>query len=259
MAPVRLADIAGYLDDYLQIAVLPDEPGAVNGLQVENGTGTVERVVAAVDLSQITIDGVAAKRSAGGTLLLVHHGLLWDGNIPVTGRRYRRLKGLLDHDIAVYSAHIPLDVHPEVGNNVVLARALGCGELLDFGLYKGVALGVRGRLRAPLSRAQLAGALDSLLATTTTVIAGGPESIETVAVITGAAGSHVQDAAVAGVDAFVTGEGAHYTYFDAVEFGVNLFYAGHYATERVGVQALARHLANRFGLEWEFHDHPTGL
>ena len=127
MSAVPLSEIVGYLDEYLRIREVPDERNAVNGLQVEN-QGLVGSIVAAVDASQPTIDGVAAGRPGAEDappLLLVHHGLFWDGNVPLTGRRYRRVAALLEHDIALYSAHIPLDLHAVVGNNVVLAERLG--------------------------------------------------------------------------------------------------------------------------------------
>ena len=140
-APCRSPRSFAYLDDYLRIRDVPDERNAVNGLQVEN-LGLVGGIVAAVDASQATIDGVIAEgpgRGGAAPLLLVHHGLFWDGNVPVTGRRYRRLAALLEHDIPVYSAHIPLDLHPTVGNNVVLAERLGLAVEGWFGDYKGVA------------------------------------------------------------------------------------------------------------------------
>ncbi|MBM4186135.1 MAG: Nif3-like dinuclear metal center hexameric protein [Gemmatimonadetes bacterium] len=257
---IQLDELTGYLDGFLRIGDVPDEPGAVNGLQVANASGSVRQIVAAVDASLATIEGVIAGGRAEGTMLLVHHGMLWDGNVPVTGRRFRRLAALLRHDIALYSAHIPLDVHPEVGNNVMLAHRLGCTDLVAFDSYKGAPLGVQGRLAGgAVARRELADRLDAALATTTRLIPGGPERVETVAIITGGAGGRVGAAGAAGVDAFVTGEGAHYTYFDAMELGVNVYFAGHYATETLGVQALATHLAARFGLPWAFHDHPTGL
>lgn len=255
-----LGAVVEYLDQYLRIAEIPDEPGAVNGLQVEN-RGQVGLVVAAVDASQATIDGVIARASelARPPLLLVHHGLFWDGNRPVTDRRYRRLAALLGHDVAVYSAHIPLDVHPEVGNNAVLARELDLTDVEWFDSYKGIAMGCQGAAPAGLTRDELVGRLDRLLGTRCRLIPGGPARVERIGVITGGAGSRTGAARDAGIDTFVTGEGPHHTFFDAMELGVNLIYAGHYATEQVGVKALARHLAPRFGLSWEFHDHPTGM
>ena len=254
--PVPLATIAAYLDEYLRVGEVPDEPGALNGLQAENQSGTVSRIVAAVDASLATIETAAC---AEPCLLLVHHGLFWDGNIPLTGRRYRRIRALLENDIALYSAHIPLDVHTEVGNNYVLARQLGLGALEFFDLYRGVPLGVKGRLEKPVPRADFVARVESLLGSPAKLMPGGPEQSDRVGIITGGAGSRIAAAQAAGVDTYVTGEGAHHTYFDAMELGINAIYAGHYATETVGIKALAEHCAAKFGLAWEFHDHPTGL
>jgi dinuclear metal center YbgI/SA1388 family protein len=261
---VPLQELVQYLDEYLRIRDIPDEKNAINGLQVEN-SGTVGGVVAAVDASQATIDGVIATLEAGlpPPLVLVHHGLLWDGNVPVTGRRYRRLAGLLDHDIPLYAAHIPLDVHPEVGNNAVLAERLGISVEGWFGDYRGIPMGVWGPSPTSLpTRESVALELDRVLHTlkgSATLIAGGPEKPFRIGIITGGAGDMIGAARDAGLDTFITGEGPHHTYFDAVEWGLNVIYAGHYATETLGVQALASHLADQFDLEWDFHDHPTGL
>lgn len=254
---VNLSDVVGYLDRYLRIREAPDDANALNGLQVEN-SGTVDRIVAAVDASQATIDG-AGKRA----LLLVHHGMFWDGHGTVTGRRHRKLRALYDNDTALYSAHIPLDLHPEVGNNVVLARQLGLTDHEWFGMHKGVLLGVAGAAPAELHRRD---ALVPAIARTLHIepgevklIPGGPDTIQRIGIITGGAGSAIAKAKEAGCDTYITGEGAAHTYFDAIELGVNVIYAGHYATETVGVQALAEHLSDRFKLPWEFHHHPTGF
>jgi dinuclear metal center YbgI/SA1388 family protein len=264
-AAVPLAELVEYLDDYLRVRSIPDERNAVNGLQVEN-RGLIGGIVAAVDASQATIDSVIANCSdedGAPPLVLVHHGLLWDGNIPVAGRRYRRMAALLEHDIALYSAHIPLDLHPAVGNNIVLAERLGLAVEGWFGDYKGVPIGVWGNAPARLvPRDALLADVNHALGTSepgARLIAGGPERVARVGIITGGAGGMIGAARDAGLDTFITGEGAHHTYFDAVEWGLNVIFAGHYATETLGVQALASHLAERFGLEWEFHDHPTGM
>jgi dinuclear metal center YbgI/SA1388 family protein len=255
-----LTDVVRYLDGYLRTAEVPDYSNALNGLQVEN-RGRVARLVAAVDASQQTIDGVVnhIRTTPGGgpVLILVHHGLFWDGTAPMTGRRYRRIRALLEHDIALYAAHLPLDLHPEVGNNVGVARLLGLEVEGWFGEYQGTPLGVHGALR--VERDELVARVVDALDTDATVIPGGPTVTQRVGVITGGAGSMIAAAAAAGCDTFLTGEGAHHTYFDATELGLNVVYAGHYATERVGVRSLARHVADRFGIPWEFHDHPTGL
>jgi dinuclear metal center YbgI/SA1388 family protein len=253
---VPLADLTGYLDAYLRIREVPDEPNAVNGLQAENRSAAVSRIVAAVDASLATIVAAAAESP---TLLLVHHGLFWDGNLPLTDRRYRRVRALMDDDIALYSAHIPLDVHPEVGNNYILARQLGLTDLAPFASYQGIPLGVLGRLEPTVPRDDFVARIDTLLGVHAMLIPGGREICSRVGVITGGAGSYIRAAHAAGLDAYVTGEGAHHTYFDAMELGVNVIYAGHYATETVGVKALAEHLSLAFGIPWEFHDHPTRL
>ncbi|HEX5387196.1 MAG TPA: Nif3-like dinuclear metal center hexameric protein [Gemmatimonadales bacterium] len=256
-AGVALAEIAGYLDGYLRVDEVPDSPNALNGLQVENG-GRVARIVAAVDASLEAIEG--AENATGPTLLIVHHGLFWNGSIPLTGRRLRRVRALLERDMALYSAHIPLDVHPDVGNNVVLASQLGIGIEGWWGEHGGIPIGVWGRPPAALDdRDRLVAELNRLLGTSARLIPGGPQRTARVGVLTGAGGSAIAEARDAGLDTLVTGEGAHHTYFDAMELGVNAVYAGHYATEQVGVQALAQHLSDRFGLPWEFHRHPTGL
>jgi dinuclear metal center YbgI/SA1388 family protein len=189
--------------------------------------------------------------------LLVHHGLFWDGGVPVTGRRYRKLRQLIESGVGVYSAHIPLDVHPEVGNNAVLARALGVEVVGRFGAYRGIELGYWGRLS--VGRDELAVRLQQVLGGSVRVIPGGPDRIERVGVVTGAAGEMITGAIAAGLDAYITGEGSHHTYFDAMEGGINVYYGGHYATEVWGVRALAEHLHSMFGLEWHFIDVPTGL
>lgn len=253
---ISVAGMVEYLDTFLRIREIPDEPNAVNGLQVQN-LGSVDRIVAAVDASLEAIEGAASEKGGAGTLLLVHHGLFWDGNGPLTGRRYRRVRALMDRNIALYSAHIPLDVHPEVGNNMVLARRLEIALEGWFGDYRGHRLGVYGDLALP--REELSRRIEGQLGAGSRLIPGGPAVTGRVGVITGAGGGFVAQAREAGLDTLITGEGAHHTFFDAMELGVNVIYAGHYATEQVGVQALAQHAGLRFELPWEFHRHPTGM
>ena len=255
MRTTPLDEVIEYLDEYLDIGEIPDADVALNGLQVEN-SGTISGFVTAVDASQQTIDQVVAECDRG-TMLVVHHGLFWDGNQPITDRRYRRVKSLLDHDIALYSAHIPLDAHATVGNNAVLARMLGILDPVPFDLYRGMPFGAAGHLI--MSRDALAARLTELLGGRVHLIPGGPETTTRVGVMTGAAGGSIKAAADAGLDTFISGEGSHHTTFDALELGVNVLYAGHYATETVGVKALGEHLAEHFGLRAVFHDHPTGM
>jgi dinuclear metal center YbgI/SA1388 family protein len=258
MAGVALQDVVEYLDAYLRIADVADYENALNGLQVEN-SGSISRIAAAVDASAHSI-GEAVR--LGCDLLLVHHGMFWDGNRPVAGRRFRRLKQLLQHDIAVYAAHLPLDVHEETGNNVLLARRLGVALEGGFGEYRGTEVGRWGRL--DVTREELAERLGAVLGESVRsggvlVLPHGPTRIGTVGVVTGGGGSLIGAAREAGLDAFVTGEGAHHTYFDAEEGGINVYFGGHYGTETLGVRALGERVASRYGVGFEFIEHPTGL
>ena len=250
---MRLDDLAAYLDDYLRIREVADDANALNGLQVNNA-GEVRHVAVAVDACQAVIDQAGER---GADLLLVHHGLYWAGLEPLVGRAFERFAALVRHGIAVYAAHIPLDRHPEVGNNVVLARRLGIEVRGWWGEYKGSPIGAWGEV--DLTREALAEKLTAVLGSAPRLIPGGPERVKRVGIMTGAGGSMIRQAKDAGLDTYVTGEGQHWTYFDAEELGVNVYYAGHYATETVGVKALAEHLAERFQLPWSFIDHPTGL
>lgn len=250
---MRAEELVAYLDGYLRIEEVPDSSRAWNGLQVE-GDRDVARLGVAVDAGDRVLEEAIER---GCDFLIVHHGLFWDGGLPVVGRRYRRLRRLVESGVWLYGAHIPLDVHPEVGNGAVLARALGVAIEGTFGDYDGVEIGVHGRLE--IRREALAARLDELLGQAVRLLAGGPERVRRVGVITGAGGSMIGAAIAAGLDAYVTGEGAHHTWFDAMEGGINVYYGGHYATETWGVRALGRHLAEKFGLEDVFIDLPTGM
>ena len=254
MGAVDLQDLVRYLDGYLDVAGVPDYPGAANGLQVEN-SGRVSTIAACTDACMATIEAAGER---GAELLLVHHGLFWgDGLVPLTERNYRRVRQLLSHDIAVYSAHLPLDAHAEVGNSAELARLVGLEVRGRFGEYEGVPIGVWGEMTT--DRDQLARTLAAALGREPFLIPAGPERVRKVGIVTGGASEFIAQAHLSGLDTYITGEGPHYTYFEAEERELNVFYAGHYATETLGVRALARHLGERFGLDWEFIDHPTGL
>src|SRR5437879_10919745 len=253
MRAIDLAVLVSYLDRHLRISEVADAPNALNGLQVANG-GTITRAAAAVDLCDATVQMAAQQ---GADLLLVHHGLFWRGLEPLTGRAYRRVAGLITHNIALYSAHLPLDVHPEVGNNAVLARQLGVSLRGEFGEEYGVRIGRWGEIEVP--RHTLERQLAAITGTAPRLLPFGPERVRRVGVVTGAAGSMIAQSAGAGLDIFVTVEGPDPPVFDAEGLKLNGFDAGHYATEAVGVQALAGHLRDRFQLPWTFLDHPTGL
>jgi dinuclear metal center YbgI/SA1388 family protein len=164
---------------------------------------------------------------------------------------------LIKNNIALYSAHLPLDRHPQVGNNAVLARLLEIKIRGEFGSYHGAPLGVWGEYSG--KRDELSWSLTKALGTAPRLLPFGPERVQRVGIVTGAGGSMIPQAAAAGLDTYVTGEGQHWTFFDAEELGINVFYAGHYATETVGVKALAEHVSKKLDLPWVFLDHPTGL
>ena len=250
---MRLDDLVRYCDDYLNVRQVGDAPEALNGLQVANG-GEVTRIAAAVDLCVATVQMAAEHRA---NLLLVHHGLFWGGLHPLVGPQFDRVSGLLRHDIALYSVHLPLDCHPEVGNAAVLAGRLGVAVRGTFGTWHGQPCGMWGELE--VSRDDLTERLAQALGAAPKVLHFGPASVRRVGIATGAGGSIIPQASAAGLDTFITGEGAHYTYFDAEELHLNVYFGGHYATETFGVKALTEHLAAKFGLPWVFLEHPSGL
>lgn len=250
---ISLAEITGFMDALLDIANVPDWPNALNGLQIAN-LGRVTKIGAAVDAGEPTLEKAAIN---GISLLLVHHGLFWGGLQPLTGAAFRKVSLAVRADMAVYSAHLPLDVHPTLGNNALLAAALGFGAVRPFFMEKGRAIGVKAASAMPL--ADLVNRLENAVNSTVKVIPGGPEETTCVGIVTGGAGAEVSRAAAEGVDTFITGEGPHHAAILAEELGVNLLLAGHYATETFGVKALGAHVAEKFGLPWQFIDHPTGL
>ncbi|HKK94473.1 MAG TPA: Nif3-like dinuclear metal center hexameric protein [Longimicrobiales bacterium] len=251
----ELERVVGFMDELLDVDAHPDYRTALNGLQVE-GPAEVDVVVSAVDTSEATI---AAAIDHGADLMLVHHGAFWSGLQPLVGRHYRRMRALIEGEVALYSAHLPLDAHPDVGNCALLMRALGLEPAARFGGYEGAPLG----WRASTSGLQLDELARRLSHATgggdVRVIAGSGSTAGEVAVVTGGGGSFIGDAAKEGIDTLVTGEGAHHTFTDAHELGVNVLYGGHYATETFGVRALGDELARRFGVTHTFVDVPSGL
>ena len=253
MSNASLAAIVKHCDTLLATADISDYDGAMNGLQVEN-RGRVSRIAATVDASLATVK-LAAK--AGADLLIVHHGLFWSPSHPWTGRRYELLRALLENDIAVYSSHLPLDLHLKLGNNVQLCDALGLKKLKPFFESHGQPIGFKSETKCTL--AELTRRLQGATGTKPRVIPGGPATCRRIGVVTGGAGGDLKDAAAEGVETFITGEGPHWTYALAEELGLNVLYGGHYATETFGVKALAAHLSKKFRVPWVFLDHPTGL
>jgi dinuclear metal center YbgI/SA1388 family protein len=249
----QLHQLVDYCNDLLRIGEIADWPNALNGLQIEN-SGAVTRIGAAVDAATRTLDGAIGRRI---NFLIVHHGLFWPGLQPITGGRRRMLERAFEHDVALYSAHLPLDVHSVLGNNAQLAVALGFENTKPFFEQKGQCVGLK--VKTQISRAELARKLEHSLGGPVKVFAAGPEQTQTIALITGGAGSDIYAIAQEGIDTFITGEAPHWAALAAEELGINLLLGGHYATETFGVKALAAHLSDRFDLPWEFLDYPTGL
>jgi dinuclear metal center YbgI/SA1388 family protein len=245
--------IVRYCERILQTERFTDWPGAVNGLQVEND-GSISKIAAAVDGTLATINKAIELEA---DLLIVHHGLFWGATHPWTGKRYHLLRLLIENNLAVYSSHLPLDAHPQLGNNAQLAKALGLRQLKPFFFEKGQHIGLQSRAQVP--RMEMEKRLANVLRLEPKVIPGGPEMCRKIGVVTGGAGEEIRKAHEEGVDTFITGEGRHWTYALAEELGINVFYGGHYATETFGVKALAALLSEKFNLPWEFIEYPTGL
>jgi dinuclear metal center YbgI/SA1388 family protein len=245
--------LVDYCNDLLRVADIEDWPNALNGLQLEN-SGAVTRIGAAVDASTRTFDAAIER---GMNFLIVHHGLFWPGLQPITGGRRRMLERALNNDLALYSAHLPLDVHSVLGNNAQLAATLGFENTQPFLEMKGQSIGLKAQ--TAISRDELARKLEHSLGGPVKMFAAGPEQTRAVALITGGAGSEIYAVAGEGIDTFITGEAPHWAAVAAEELGINLLLGGHYATETFGVKALAAHLFDRFDVPWEFLDFPTGL
>lgn len=248
-----LWEIVRYTDEYLRVAEIGDWANALNGLQVEN-SGRVTKIGAAVDASTRAFTGAG---ESGVDLLIVHHGLFWPGLQPVTASFSRQLRLLFERDIALYSAHLPLDAHSVVGNNAQLASSLGITDTTPFFEAKGQLIGLVAE--AVISRDELRAKLERSLGGKVQMFAHGPAETRRIGIVSGGAGGEVYAAAKAGIDTFITGEAPHSAAIAAEELGINLLLGGHYATETFGVKALASHLAERFELPWEFIDAPTSL
>jgi dinuclear metal center YbgI/SA1388 family protein len=256
---ISLTRIASELDSLLGTRGFPDYDQALNGVQVETDTDIV-KVAAAVDLRERTIRSAADQ---GANLLLVHHGLFWGGLQPLRGPYYRRIHALLASGMALYSSHLPLDAHPDIGNNVLLARELGLTASAGFARYETIEIGVRGE--SSVATAELISRADAVARRWGGVARSSPSEPNRItrrwAICTGAGASAdtLREAVDHGVDTLIVGEGPHWTAVDADELGLVIVYTGHYATETFGVRALADHVGRTFDLPTIFIDVPTGL
>lgn len=247
--PVDLQQLVTYTDNLLQAGRFADY--CPNGLQVQ-GRPQVARVVSGVTACQPLLDAAA---ELGADLVLVHHGFFWRGEAqPVVGMKRRRLGTLLQHDMSLLAYHLPLDAHPELGNNARLGALLGIRDQQPLDPESREAVGNIGSLPAPLEAAALVAQLEALTGRAALHIGDPALSVQRIAWCTGAAQSWIGAAVAAGADLFLTGEASEQTVHIAREEGIQFIAAGHHATERYGVQALGEHLATRFGLEHRFVD-----
>lgn len=245
---VQLSDLVAFCDTRTHRAQVRDFPGAENGLQVEN-SGIVTKIAAAVDAGE---EPLRLAAEAGADFLIVHHGLFWSPPVPLVGRHYRKVRLALTHNIAVYESHLPLDAHPEIGNNALLAKALGLEEPQFFLPYEGVPIA----LSAPctMDRPVLRSRLNELFPRGVTALEFGSGAPERIAILTGSGRSALPHLRENGIDTLITGELRQEHFNLAQEEGFNLYLCGHYATEVFGVRALAEEAAHLFGLPWVFLD-----
>jgi len=243
-----------YLDDYLRVREVEDK--SQNGLQIE-GPGEVTKVAFAVDGCQAAFE---QSLEEGAELLIVHHGLFWEDSPILVGPHFRRVKTLIEGECALYAVHLPLDIHPEVGHNAEMVRLLGLENREPFGDYHGQEIGFAGRFEEPLDMPGLIGRVVRVLGRPPIrVLDYGPDKIERVGCVSGGAASLVDQVTDARLDAYITGETSHTSFHQAVERELNVLFGGHYATETLGLRALARHVEEAFDLETVFLDVPTGM
>ncbi len=248
-----LEKICKYSDKFLNHSHINDWSAAKNGLQLSNN-GKVSKIASAVDCNLLTI---RAAIECNADLLLVHHGLFWSDITPLTGSNLRKIKLAIDANLAIYSSHLPLDLHPQIGNNYLLANGLGLNNLSLFFEEKGSKIGLCAN--CSINRDEFVIRLRKLIGIEPHLIPAGPKIIKKIGIVTGGAGNDIAKAAAEGIDTFLTGEGAHWTFGLAYDLGINVIYGGHYATETFGVQALGKLLARKFSLKYSFIDMPSGL
>ena len=250
-----LDNILSYLDELLSPESFQDY--GPNGLQVP-GPPQIGTVISGVSASAELFEQAAAR---GADLVLVHHGLFWSGApLALTPSAKRRLQLLFEHDMALVAYHLPLDGHPEVGNNALLAAGLGCASHEPFALHRGAPIGVAARFDGDgVSVAELVERVERLTGRAPLAFLHGPARVRTIGIVSGSGSDHLGDAVAAGHDAFLTGEPTERVMTHAREEGIHYIAAGHYATETFGVRRLGDLLAERFGIRHEFIDIPNPI
>ncbi|HDQ45648.1 MAG TPA: Nif3-like dinuclear metal center hexameric protein, partial [bacterium] len=242
MTEMKTYELTQYLDDLLRVDEIKDI--SLNGMQVEN-SGTVRKVALAVDASLASIQAAAEEKA---DLLLVHHGLFWDRPLRVTGGHYRRIRALIENDIALYAAHLPLDMHPELGNNAQVGPLMGWKPVRPFGDYHGRMLGFEFEPETPRPLDAFVRALRKHLHCDPIVWDFGNETVRRIGYVSGGAVDLLDEAVQKGLDLYITGEPKHSAYWTAREARIHVVFAGHYVTEKPGVKAVGRHLEEQSGL-----------
>jgi dinuclear metal center YbgI/SA1388 family protein len=255
----KIHELVSYIDELLGTESIPDYQAALNGLQIENN-GEISGVASAVDFSTRAIEGTI---EAGANLLIVHHGMFWNGMGQLRGPAYRRLRLLFENNVAVYSSHLPLDRHPKFGNNVLLAKELGLKPTGEFAKYDAIFIGVKGD--SDVETAVIADRAKRFVSDYGGEVRVTPlrENRRTkrwgICSGAGASSDTLKEALGSGIDTLIVGEGPHHTAIQAEENDIAIIYAGHYATETLGVRALADHLGDKYRIPASFVNAPTGL
>jgi len=245
-----------FFRSFLDIDGFANADNALNGIQVDNDGSQIEKIAFAVDACIETFERSAA---AGAGMLFVHHGLFWGSQVPLRGNYRKRLQFLLDRNICLYAVHLPLDQHPQFGNNIVLAQKLGLENIEVFGLYHGRKIGYKGAFPQPLSIGQAAQKIAFANCPPLGMYPFGKRENQNCAIMSGGATDEAGQAIEEGIDLFITGEMSHQVYHDCMEGGLNMIAGGHYATETWGVNAVMAHCARELNIDTEFIDVPTGL
>jgi len=243
--------IVTLLDKTLRTSEIEDS--SVNGLQVE-GAAEITKIGLTVDAS---LEAYKQAKEAGCQMLIVHHGIIWGGIKRVTGPVYRQIEFLVKNGISLYASHLPLDMHPTLGNNIMLAKALGLKNLTPFGIYHGAYIGFEGYLPRAATVKSISELVKKKFGGPVSSLPFGPSKILRVAVISGGGSAALPEAVEKKVDLFVTGESSHADHHAALEGNLNVVYGGHYHTEKSGVQVLGKFLNRKFGVEAVFLDVPT--
>jgi len=253
---MTLSDLDAWLRKLLDLAAFDAIDQSRNGLQVASRVAEITKVAFAVDAS---IESFRRAIESGAQMLFVHHGILWEKQERIVGGLYERLRALLEGNLALYAAHLPLDQHPEVGNNIGIARHLGLHDIEPFGSYRGVKIGCKGVLPAPASLDEVVFRLSGGQGDHMRALPFGPDTITRIGIVSGGAAWEVTQAVEEGLDLYITGEPLHAIYHHCLESRIHVIFAGHYQSESFGVKLLKQRLARETGLDTVYVDIPTGL